>query len=146
MNEFERAQGGVHRINVMFQAFDLRRDDAQCPGSAIAALRRAEIGAEIEQIVLYQGQHRVGRLVRLWVGGDMEPRQADRGIGLIDGAERLDPQRLFRDPAAVTERRLAAIATARVDPGQPHHRRDQPPDQLRPTSIINSARSSSASP
>ena len=76
----------------------------------------------------------------------MEAGQADRGVGFVDGAERLDPQGLFRDPAAVAERGLAAIAAARVDPGQPHHAAISLADQLLPTSIINSARSSSASP
>ena len=67
MNEFERAQGGVHRVDLAFEPLDLRRDDAQRPGGAAAVLRRAEIGAEIEQIVLYPGQHRVGlRVAAVW--------------------------------------------------------------------------------
>src|SRR5258708_3936934 len=82
---------------------------------SISPSRRAT-GAEAEQSVLDARQHRIGIALRV------EPREADRRIGFVDGAEGVDPQRLFRDPAAVAERGLARVAAARIDAGEADHR------------------------
>src|SRR5437660_335764 len=84
--------------------------------SSPAVLRRAEVGAEIEQIVLDARQHciRIGIRRRT----HMQPRQTDRGIGLVDRAERLDPERLLWHARAVAERGLARVAAPCVDAGE----------------------------
>ena len=58
---FERLELGIHGVDLVLQAFDLRGDDTQRLLAALAlALGRAQVGAEIEQIVLDAGQHGVG--------------------------------------------------------------------------------------
>ena len=57
----ERLKLGVHGVDLVLQPLDLRRHDAQRLLAALAlAFGRAEIGAEIEQVVLDAGQHGVG--------------------------------------------------------------------------------------
>jgi hypothetical protein len=90
------------------------------PGDAQLAVARrarpAQIGAEIEQIILDARQ----RGIDLGRAG-VQPRDPERRIGLVDRAVGLDPQIVLVDPAAVAQRGLAGIAAARVDAGQPHH-------------------------
>ena len=124
MNESSGSSARVHRVDLGFEPLHLRGDDAQRSSAALAALGRAQIGAEIEQIVLDARQHRVG------LGIGMEPRQADRGVGLVDRAERLDPQRLLRHAAAVAERGLSLVAAARVDAGELDHRQQSAASHL----------------
>ena len=119
MNEFERAQHRVDRVDFSFQAFDLGSQNAQRAGTAPAVFGRAQIGAEVEQIVLDTAEHRRG--IRVGPGIDMEPGDADRGVGLVDGAVGGDAQGMLGHPRTIAERGLAAIAAAGIDPGQPHH-------------------------
>src|SRR5712691_1939727 len=134
----ERTQGGIHLVDLALEPRDLRRDDAQCPRRLVPwrappLFRRAQIGAQIEQIVLDARQHLIG----LAVG--MKPRQSDSGIGFVDGAKGRDAQRLLGHAGAVAERSFARVAAARVDAGEPHHQRW-------PASSINSASTRSATP
>ena len=64
----------------MFETLDLRRHNAQPTSAAPAAFRRAQIGAEIEEIVLNTAEY----VVSLSVG--VKPSDTDSGIGLVDGA------------------------------------------------------------
>ena len=133
----ERPEPGIHPVDLAFEPRHLRRNNAQCPlpRRAPAVFRGAEVGAEIEQIVLDARQHciRIGIRRRT----HMQPRQPDRGIGLIDRAERLDPERLLWHARAVAERGLARVAAPCVDAGEAHHQRLL-------ASIIKSAKSTSA--
>src|SRR5205807_208917 len=95
---------------------------------AAAGLGRAQIGAEVEQLVLDARQHCIG-LARAVQSGE-----ADRRVGLVDGAEGFDPERLLRDPATVAERGLALVAAAGVDAGQPDHRLSPRLNDARPAS------------
>ena len=57
----ERLQLGVHGVDLVLEPLDLRGHDAQRRSLALAlAFGRAEIGAEIEQVVLDARQHGVG--------------------------------------------------------------------------------------
>ncbi len=116
MNELSGRRARVHRVDFVFETLDLGGRNAQCAGAAPAALGRAQIGAEIEQIVLDMTEHRVG------FGVDMKSGDADRGVGLVDSAVGGYPQRMLRHARTVAERGFALVAAARVDPGQPHHR------------------------
>ena len=115
MNEFERGERRVHRVDLGFEALHLRGNDSQGARGAAAALGRAQIRAEIEEIVLDARQHRIG------VGGGMEPRQSDRRVGLVDRTKRLDAQRLLPHATAVAERRFSLVAAACVNAGELDH-------------------------
>ena len=119
MNEFERAQHRVDRVDFSFEAFDLGGQNAQRAGTAPAVLGRAQIGAEVEQIVLDTAEHRLG--IGVGPGLDMQAGDADRGVGLVDRAVGGDAQRVLGHPGAIAERGLAAVAAAGINPGQPHH-------------------------
>ena len=105
----------------MLQAVDLRGHDAQRLLAALGlALGRAEIGAEIEQVVLDARQHGVGFGIVLPAqrcAADGAARQADHRVGLVDGAVGLDPRIVLGHALAAAERGLAAVAAARVDTG-----------------------------
>ena len=117
INEFERPQRGVHRIDLVLETLDLGGGDAQCAGSAPAVFRRAQIRAEVEEIVLDAVEHLVCRLIGVQAG------DPDRRVCFVDGAISGDAQAMLRHAGAVAERGLATIAAARVDPGQPNHLR-----------------------
>ena len=95
----------VQRIDVALEPLDLARQHPQ-PLRLAVALGHREIGAEIEQIVLDQAQHRV-EFARL---GQMQPHHADGGVGLVHGAIGRDAQIVFRAALAAAERGGAVIA------------------------------------
>jgi len=72
-------------------------------------VRHGKIGAEIEELVLDPLQLRVAHL---------DPGPAHDGVELVDGAVGAYERVELRDARAVAETRLAAVAAARVDPGQ----------------------------
>src|SRR5579864_8296351 len=111
----ERRQIGVHRVDLVLEPLDLRGDNTQRLSAALATLGRAQIGAEIEEVVLNTRKHVEG----LTLG--VEPGQTDRGIGLVDRAESLDAQRLLFHPRAIAERSLALVAALRVDAREADH-------------------------
>jgi hypothetical protein len=115
-NESSGWQRGVERVDLALQPLDLRVGDAQLAVARIA--RPAQIGAEVEQVVLDAGQHRIDVAI---AGRRVQPRDPDRRVGLVDRAVGLDAQRVLGDPAAVAQRGLAGVAAARVDAGQPDH-------------------------
>ena len=81
------------------------------------ALGHREVGAEIEQIVLDQAEHRID-LARL---RQMQPDHADRGVGLVDGSIGGDAQVVFRAAFAAAERRGAVVAGPGVDAIEDDH-------------------------
>ena len=80
-NEVSGRQMRIQAVDVALEALDLARQHPQ-PFRLALALGHREVGAEVEQIVLDQAQHRV-ELARL---AEMQPHDADRGIGLVDGS------------------------------------------------------------
>lgn len=80
----------------------------------------AEIGAEIEEVVLDAGQHGLG----LALG--MEAGEAEGRIGLVDGAIGLDPEIVLGNAAAVAQRGPALVAAPGVDLRQLDHRVSPP--------------------
>src|SRR6185437_6274169 len=91
--------------------------DPQRARGAAAVLGGAEIGAEVEELVLDAAEHRI------LVAARVQPSEAERGVRLVDRAVGLDPERLLWHARAVAERSLALVAAARVDLGELHHRR-----------------------
>ena len=108
----ERLQRRVHGVDLGLEPGHLARLDAQRVRVVGIGAGAAEVGAEVEQIVLDPRQHRVGG------GLGVQAREADRGVGLVDRAVGGDPQIVLGDPAAVAERGPAAVAALGVDLGQ----------------------------
>ena len=97
----QRRQLGIERVDLVFQPLHLLGVDGE-PRAArpLALVGRAEIGREVEQIVLDARQHRVDRgRIR-----GVQPRDADRGIDLVDDAVGGDAQVIFLALLAVAER------------------------------------------
>ena len=105
MNEVNGARCALRRVDVALEPLDLAVQHAQ-PFRLALALRYREIGAEIEQVVLDQAQHRV----ELACIVQMQPHDADHGVGLVDGSIGGDAQIVFRAAFAAAERRGAVIA------------------------------------
>ena len=80
-------------------------------------MRRAEVGAQVEEVVLNPGQHGVD----LGPVGGMEPRQSDGGVGLVDGAVSGHAKLMLGHPAAVAQGGLPTVAAAGIDAGQFYH-------------------------
>src|SRR5271165_3168762 len=113
----ERPQRRVYRVALAFEALDLGRGDAQCSSRASALFRGAQVGAEVEEVVLNAAEHFVCRRI------GMQPGDSDRRICFVDGAIGGDAQCVLRDARTVAERGLAGITAARIDPSQSNHLR-----------------------
>ena len=98
----------------MLQALDLGVDDAQ-PILGAFAFRRAQIGAEVEQVVLDARQHVVG------VALGMQARDPDRGVGFVDRAVGFDPQIVLGHALAGAERGRALVAALGIDARELDH-------------------------
>ena len=85
----QRLQLGVHRVDLALEPLDLGSRMRSAFGIGEVAAGPAQIGAEIEQVVLDPGQHRVGLAVGVQAG------QADRGVGLVDRAVGGDARRML---------------------------------------------------
>jgi hypothetical protein len=120
----QRLEPGVERVDGMLERLDLRRRNAQRRARLFVRLaRKAEIGAEIEQVVLDSLQHRLDRDIgRIAPGADRDERKPDRAIGLVDIAHRHNPRVALRPPRAIAEPRLALVACPRIDDVQLDHR------------------------
>ena len=119
-------EGRVEAVDRLLERLDVRLGDAQrLPGlhrpAALRPLRDAEIGPQIEQIVLDALEERRPLDVR-----DDKEREAEDGVQLVDRAVRLDARRVLRDAPPVAERGRSLVPGLRVDPREQHHR-DEPP-------------------
>ena len=91
-------------------------------GASSGAGGQAEIGAEIEEIVLDPRQRRLDRGERRLLGAaGVQPREADRAIGFVDVAHRREARVVLRPARPVAEPALALVSRARVDDVQPDH-------------------------
>ena len=102
---------GVEVVAPLLEPVDHRLLDTEPVGDAPG---HGEVGADVEELVLDPRQ-RLAQTLRHVAGED----DAERGVELVDGAERADPAVELGDAGAVAERGLAAVAAARVDPRQP---------------------------
>jgi hypothetical protein len=108
----ELRQLGVEAIAVVLEPVDLFLCDAE---PRLVLHRHGEVGAEIEELVL-DTQEDVPDLVRA-VACEREP---DERVQLVRGPVGRDSRVELGDPRAVSQRRLAFVASASVDPGQPY--------------------------
>src|SRR5262245_3458019 len=90
----QRLKLAVENVDLAFEPLDLRIRHRQSPARILAIVGVAELGAEIEQIVLDARDHSVERLVRL----RMQPGKAYCGVGLIERAVAFDAKVVFRHP------------------------------------------------
>jgi hypothetical protein len=114
----------IERIDGVLERLHLRRRDAQNrPRFFLRLARKAEVGAEIEQIVLDSRQdgldREVGCVARM---AHRKQRETDRAIRLVNIAHRCDARVGLRSPRAVAEPGLALVAGARVYDVQLDHR------------------------
>src|SRR5215210_109955 len=100
----------------MLEALYLAREHSQ-PFRLAFPLRHREVGAEIEQIVLDQAEHRI-ELARVV---EMQPHKADGGVGLVDGSISADAQIVFRAAFAASQGRGAIIAGSRINAIEDDH-------------------------
>ena len=107
----ERRQIGIECVDRLFKLRYLAGDDPQRAGRRREIIaRRRQIGAQIEQIVLDQGERGSDRIAGLVGNGD-----ADRRIGLVDLADRRQPQRILGDARAIDQPRRPGVAGAGID-------------------------------
>src|SRR6476646_10931979 len=91
----QRLKLAVQSVNLAFEPLDLRIRHRQSPPRVLAFVRVAELGAEVEQIVLDARDHGVERVVQSRV----QPRKAYCGVGLIERAVAFDTKVEFGHPA-----------------------------------------------
>ena len=77
----------------------------------------AEVGLDIEQVVLDAAERGIERLV----AGGMQAHEADYRIDLVDRAVGLDPQVVFLAPGAGAERGRPVVAGAGIDAVEHNH-------------------------
>src|SRR4051812_16613986 len=113
----QRCEVGIEMIDLLLQPLHLRVSDGHT-GAAGALRREAEVGFDVEQVVLNACQHGVKGMV----GSGVEPRQAEHRVDLVQRAVRSDTQIVFLAPLAAAERGRAVIAGAGVNPVENDHR------------------------
>ena len=99
----------------------LRFDDSQrLVGQWLAGIGRAEIGAEVEHVVLDACQHRIEPGQRR-VGRGRQAGEADGAVGLVNRAVGFDAQIILAAPLARPERGRAGVAGLGVDAVENDH-------------------------
>jgi A/G-specific adenine glycosylase len=107
----QRRKLGLETIDQRLQSRDIRLTDRRLCDTVCYLVRRVgEQRAQREQVALDATE----LLIELAVA-ERRPRETDPGVQLVDLAVRVDPGVILSDPRAVEERRLAGIASARVD-------------------------------
>ena len=95
---------------------DLRVGDRE-PRAARPLFRQAEIGLDVEQVVLDAPQCRIER----GIARRVQPDKTDRGIDLVERAVGRDAQIVLLAAVAGAERRRAVVAGAGIDAVQNDH-------------------------
>src|SRR5262249_26819889 len=109
---------GIEPVDLALEPLALGVDDGEpLAARPLALAGRAQVCAEVEQVVLDPAEHRVDLRIRAGV----EAREADHGVELVDGAVRRDAHMVFAPPLAAAERGRAVVAGARVDAVQDDH-------------------------
>src|SRR6478672_7714249 len=84
--QYERAQRlkiAVEIVDLVFQPLNLRVGHLQTPARVLGLVGKAEVGAEIEQIILNAREHSVEALV---LSARTEARKPDGRVGLVERA------------------------------------------------------------
>jgi len=102
----------VEPVAVTLERVDLLLRDAE---ARFVLQRNREVSAQVEELILDAAEH--GPHVVGAVGSENE---SDGRIQLVHGSVGCDPRVELRHPGAVAERRLAQVAPAGVDLGQPY--------------------------
>jgi hypothetical protein len=131
---FQRLKLRIHRIDFPFQPLDLGIDDTQGRIRRVFLLRRAQVGAQIEQVVLNAHQHRIGH----GIAGGVQSGDADHRVGLVDGAIGGDAGIVLGHAPAVAQRGLPLVATTGIDARQLDHD-GQPAPVIRASANISRA-------
>src|SRR5208282_3503129 len=116
---FQRRKLSIEPVDLAFEPGHLRvghREPRAARSFALA--RRAQVGTDVEQIILDAPQRRIER----GVFDGMQPGDAERGIDLVEGAVGGNAQVVFPAPLAGAERRGAVIPGAGVDLVEDDHR------------------------
>ena len=109
---FQRRKLVIEPVDFAFEPIDLRLRHRQPRATrAFALAGRAQIGADVEQIVLDARQ----RGIEHSIAAGMQPRDADRRIGLVERAVGGDAQIVFLAPLAGAEPGGAVVAGAGID-------------------------------
>ena len=123
----QRCQTFVDLVDFGFKPFDLARGDPKRAFRAPSIFGRAEVGAEIEEIVLNTAQCCIQFLVRTGAG-DFDADKTDHGVGFVDCTVGFDSRVMLRDTVAVAKdvspgRRRACIFLSVVPlrPSGDHH-------------------------
>ena len=115
----ERFETGVDAVDLCLQAQHLGLAHAQRCAALVATLaaglRPAQVGAQVEEVVLRPRQDFIE------LAPAVQARQADGGVGFVDRAVGRDPRGVLGDARAVDERGLALVAAAGVDARQLDH-------------------------
>ena len=88
------------------------------PRAARAFFGQAQIGLNIEQVILDSAKRSIERLSPAGV----QTNQPDHGIDLVDRAVSLDAQIIFLAPGAGAERGRAVVAGSRINAVEYDHR------------------------
>ena len=116
MKERSGARSSLSRSISPSIQVDLRVGDGE-PRAAGTFLRQAEIGLDVEQIVLDAAKRRIER----GIARGVQTNQPDRGVHLVERAVGRDAQIVFLAAVAGAERRRAVVAGAGVDAVQYDH-------------------------
>ena len=110
----------IHCVDLALQPFHLGGGDPQRILRLPAVFRHAQVGAQVEQVVLDAPQHGVHAALRVQAFGG-NSGDADGGIGLVHRADGGDAQAGLGNPAAVAQPGFALISAARIDFIEPYH-------------------------
>jgi hypothetical protein len=107
----------VERVDGVLERLNLRRRDAQDrPRRLVRLARNAEVGAEVEQIVLDSRQHRfdceIGCIACI---AHRKQREADGAIRFINVAHGCDARIALRTSGAIAKPGFALVPGARID-------------------------------
>ena len=114
MNERSLGRSSLYVVAPALEPVDVVGLDPQRRVLRVLHHRRAEVGADVEEVVLHVGQHRGHVLVEATGGQD----EAEVGVGLVDVGVGLEPEVGLAGLAHVAQAGAAAVAGTRVDAGQ----------------------------
>ena len=113
---------GVHRVDLRLQPVHLGLRHAQGRPFRIVLVRRAQVGAQIEQVVLDAREHGVGRPVVVHpVALSVTPREAEDAVAFVDRAVGRHAGVVLRHPRAAAQAGQPLVAAAGVNPVQLDH-------------------------
>ncbi len=120
---FQRREARVVLVDEPFEPGDLILRDAQARTGLLAAVARdAEVGADVEKILLNH-QQRLADLRERGRIAERDYRDAERGVGLVDLAVGFDARAVFGDAGAVAKPGQPGVPGLCVDLRESRHGR-----------------------